>query len=59
MSPSETLGFACIAVSIIIFAILMVFLFVPGIAIYLPGTLIGVGSIVAVIFLAVGMLGKE
>jgi hypothetical protein len=52
-------GIASIIIAIIILAILLVFLFVPSVAIYLPGTLVGVGSIVAVIFLAVGMLGKE
>ena len=59
LRQSEILGFASIAASLVILVILLVFLFVPAIAIYLPGTLIGVGSIVAVIFLSVGMLGKE
>jgi hypothetical protein len=52
-------GIASLVAAIVIFAALMVFIFAPGIAIYLPGTLVGIGSIIAVIFLAVGMLGKE
>jgi hypothetical protein len=59
LKRSEGVGIASIIVGLIVLALLLLYLFVPIGAYYVLTTLIGVGSIVSVIFMAIGMLGKE
>ncbi len=59
MRRSEVNGFAAIIVALIILGLLMAFLFVPSLGPYLPGSLIGVGTLISLVFLGIAMFSKE
>lgn len=56
---ARSLGVVSIVIGWIVMALILYFLFVGSPAIYLPTAVIGIGSIVATLFVVVGIAGTH